>query len=399
MAIACTDCGAEQSLPPLARNTVAECIRCGRVLDATDSSLLVAFVWISSLFILLIAANTVPVGEVVLAGQTHTAYIASGVAQLLSEKWPFLAVLFGLFTIVLPLLYTSLLATVLGLLGLGVRPLWLGRVFRVCESMRLWAMPDVLVLAGVIIFARTQLKLNASVLPGGWCLVTAAVMTLLIPWLMSSHHVWRQLMEDRDLPEDEPTTSCDACSLIMPLSAENEPCPRCGHRLRLRKVNSLARTTALVLASYMLYFPAYYFPMSYSIQPNGIKNHTIISGVHRLFSSGYWLPGVIIFTASILIPMLKLIGLSWMLLSVRYPTFRGLVLRTHMHRIIHNIGRWSNTDPFIVSLMAPVIAFHGLAEVHVGKAALPFALVVTLTMLASRTFDARLMWDAAEKHL
>jgi paraquat-inducible protein A len=398
MAIACSDCGAEQTIPPLAPNTVAECVRCGRVLDRADSGLLAAFAWTSALFLLLLAANIEPVGEVFLAGKASTAHIASGVPVLVSEGWLFLALLYGLFTVLFPLVFSGMLAVVLGLLCLRVKPRGIGRMFRLCESIRLWAMPDVLVLAGLVIFSRTQIQLGSSVLIGGWCLIAAAVLMLLLPWLLASHHVWRRIMDDRSPPTDDPAISCDVCNLVMPLAAENKRCPRCRRRLWLRKPNSVNRATALVLASYILYFPSYYFPMSYSVQPNGIEYHTILSGVERLFSAGYWEGGVIIFMASIVIPLVKLIGLSWLLLSVRYPTMRGLVLRTRLHRVIHHIGRWSNTDPFVVSLMAPMITFPGLAEVHVDKAALPFALVVTLTMLASRSFDARLMWDAAEKH-
>lgn len=399
MAIACADCGAEHTIPSLPANTVAECTRCGRLLDQTDSSLVVAFAWAFALFSLLLAANSLPVGEVILAGQTRTGFIASGVTSLMAEHWPILAVLFTLFVIVLPILYSGALAIVLGLLCLNFRPHGIGRAFRYCEAIRLWAMPDVLVLAGVVIFMRTQMQLGSSILSGGWCLVAAAAMLMLLPWLLSSHHVWRRIMEDRDAPQHESAISCNTCHLVMPLSQESKRCPRCRRRLHLRKPNSINRTVALVLASYILYVPAYYYPMSYSVRPNGIKAHTIISGVERLFSAGFWGAGIIIFAASIVIPLLKLIGLSWLLLSVRYPTFRGLALRTHLHRLIHRIGRWSNTDPFIVALMAPLITFPGLAQVHVGKAALPFALVVTLTMLASRSFDPRLMWDAAEKHL
>src|SRR5699024_169845 len=115
----------------------------------------------------------------------------------------------------------------------------------------------------------------------------------LLPWLLSPHHVWRQIMPDRDAPTNEPAISCDSCNLVMPLSAENKRCPRCRRRLRLRKPNAVNRTTALVLASYILYFPAYYYPMSYTLQPNGIEYHTILSGVQRLFSAGYWIAGVI----------------------------------------------------------------------------------------------------------
>ncbi len=85
------------------------------------------------------------------------------------------------------------------------------------------------------------------------------------------------------------------------------------------------------------------------------------------------------------------------MLRVKYPRMRGLVLRTRLHRIIDEINRWSFVDPFIVAMTAPLMVYPGIADVHAGPGALPFALVVVLTMLASSYFDTRLMWDAAEK--
>lgn len=399
MAVACVDCGTEQDIPRIQPRTVAECVRCGRVLDSADTGINSALAWVLALFFLLIAANAVPIGHIMLADETRTVYIASGVVELGREDWPVLALTYALFVIVFPLARTGSLAAVLSAIAIDRRPPWLGRLYRYSWNLRLWAMPDVLVLAGLVIFMRTQVQLTSEVLIGGWCLVAAAFLNLLVPWLISTHHVWREIMPDRPPPTDEPAISCDACDLIAPLSAENTRCPRCRRHLRLRKPNALHRTTAFVLASYVLFFPAYYYPMSYTVTPNGIRSHTIISGIERLFSSGFWLAGAIIFCASVMIPLLKLVGLSWLVLSVRFPTKWGLALRTRFHRVIHYIGRWSFTDPFIVALMAPAISFGSLADAHIARAALPFALVVALTMLASRFFDARLMWDAAYAHL
>lgn len=348
---------------------------------------------------MLLGANLLPLMQVSIGNNVRHAYIASAGNALLTEHWPLLAVMFAAFTLVFPFIYIGLLTTILTTLRFGYKPSWLGRLFRYAGNMRLWAMPDVLVLAGLIVYMRTQVQMQSQVQWGGWCLIGAAVLAMLTPYAFSRHHVWRLIMADRPEPRDEPAISCDACNLILPLSREGETCPRCQHRLHLRKPNSVNRTMALVIASYVLYFPSYYYPMSITVQPNGVQRYTIMEGVRELAHANFWALAAIIFTASILIPMVKLVGLSWLLMSVRHPSSRALVFRTHMARVIHRIGRWSNTDPLTAALMIPLISFPGLADVHLGRAALPFALVVTLTMLASRTFDVRLIWDAAEGHL
>lgn len=400
MAIACSDCGAEQRIPRLVASTVAECRRCGRLLDqADDTGLNLGLAWMIAVFLLLFPANLLPLMEASLQARTHSVTISSGVGMLWRAHWPILAMMYAAFTMVFPFVRVAMLLVVLLTLRTSYRPSWLGRVYRYSQALRLWAMPDVLVLAGFVIYMRTMVELSATLDWGGYCLIALAVLLIFSPWCLPSHKIWRSIMADRPEPAGEPAMSCDACNLIMPLSAERQPCPRCQRRLHLRKPNAMHRTAALVAASYVLYFPAYYYPMSYSIQPDGVKEHTILEGVRELMQAGYWELAAIIFTASVLIPLLKLIGLSWLVMRVYHPSKRALVFRTKLSRVIHRIGRWSNTDPFIVGLMAPLMSFRGVVDVHVGKAALPFALVVTLTMLASRSFDARLMWDAAEEHL
>lgn len=367
--------------------------------QANGSGVNITLAWVWAILLLLFPANLLPLMQVSIGNDTRYGYIFSGVQALMTEHWPLLALMFAAFVLLFPFVYIGLMTGVLTTLRLGYRPMWLGRAFRYALNLRLWAMPDVLVLAGLVVFMRTQVQMQSQVVWGGWCLIAASVLTVIMPFTFSQHNVWRHIMPDRPEPPSGPAISCDACNLILPLYRENTPCPRCQKRLYMRRPNSLSHTAALVIASYVLYFPSYYYPMSVTLQPSGVQQYTIMQGVRELVQGGYWELAIIIFTASVIIPMLKLIGLSWLLISVRNPSRRALVLRTRLARVIHKIGRWSYTDPFIAALMVPLISFSGLADVHLGDAALPFALVVTFTMLASRSFDARLMWDAAEGHI
>jgi paraquat-inducible protein A len=346
--------------------------------------------------LLLLPANLLPVMEAGFRGETREARLGAAVIALWDDGWPVLAAMFVLFVIVLPFLRAGLLTAVLATIRTRRRPGWLGPAFRYAENLRWWAMPEVMVLAGFVIYMRVSAQLSASIEWGGYCLIAVAVLSITLGRFLDAHDVWASIMPDREDPPDEPSISCDACDLVLPRSAAGQRCPRCRRRLHLRKPAAMLYCGALVLASYILYVPSYYFPMSYSIQPNGVKEHTILSGVRRLLDEGFWYLAVILFFASVMIPLLKLIGLSWLMMRVRQPTPRGLALRTRTYRVVHRIGRWSHTDPFIVALTAPLMSFAGIADVHVGRAALPFALVVTLTMFASRAFDPRLMWDAAE---
>ena len=397
MAIACPDCGTKQELPPLPPSGLAFCVRCDRLLDRGAAWGLSAGIALSlATLALLLAANTMPLMRAYLQGIPRDTQLSSAVAAVWREGWPWFAVMVAAFVIVLPIARTLAIGGVLLAVKCNWRPRWLGRVFRYAENVRYWAMPEVAVLALFVIFMRTIAQLEAEVGPGGWCLIAASALSLVTPWLVGSQQIWQAILPDRPEPENEPAKSCEACHMILPDSLLGGQCPRCQKRVVIRKTGSMTRTAALVVAAYILYGPSYYFAMSYTVRPDGVKQHTIFAGIERLFEEGFGYLGVILFFSSVCIPFIKLVGLTWMLIRVRRPSARGLVLRTRVHRIIHRIGRWSNTGPFVVALNVPLYSFVGMADVHVGRAALPFALVVALTMLASQSFDPRLMWDAAE---
>jgi paraquat-inducible protein A len=154
------------------------------------------------------------------------------------------------------------------------------------------------------------------------------------------------------------------------------------------------RTAALLIAGLALYLPANLYPMSIDVEAGREQPHRIIDGVRELFQAGFWPLGVIIFCTSIAIPLVKLLGLGWLLVSVQRGSSRRLVFKTSFYRFIDEIGRWSSVDVFTIAVFAPLMRFDGLASARADWGATAFMLVVVLTMIASRSFDPRLLWDA-----
>jgi paraquat-inducible protein A len=122
--------------------------------------------------------------------------------------------------------------------------------------------------------------------------------------------------------------------------------------------------------------------------------NTILGGVRELISNGLWPLAVIVFTASILVPLMKLFGLSLMLVMTRGRSRRWLIGRTRLYRFIDFIGRWSSIDLFMISILVALVQFGALTRVRPESGAMAFASVVVVTMFASRCFDPRIMWDA-----
>ena len=195
--------------------------------------------------------------------------------------------------------------------------------------------------------------------------------------------------------------SCHTCSLVSRVESDDALCPRCGSRVHLRKPGSIGHCWAFLIAAMILYIPANTLPMMLTSSLFGSSDDTIISGVLFLWEDGSWYLALIVFFASILVPIGKMLALLVLLVSVQLPGVqltaerRARLARTC--RIIDSIGRWSMLDIYVVALLATVVQLTALASVRAGPAALAFGAVVVLTMLATESFDPRLIWDARPK--
>lgn len=124
------------------------------------------------------------------------------------------------------------------------------------------------------------------------------------------------------------------------------------------------------------------------------EDSTIMDGILYFFHSGEYGIGLIIFIASILVPLFKIVGMTLILLSIRFKWRTWLRHKTLLFRFIQFIGRWSMLDIFVIALMSALVDFGGFTSTQVGPAATYFTAVVICSMFAAITFDPRLLWDA-----
>lgn len=184
---------------------------------------------------------------------------------------------------------------------------------------------------------------------------------------------------------------CHVCFKAAPAALHR--CPRCGAALHLRKPDSLQRTVALVVTAALLYIPANVLPIMTTEQLGRATDNTIIGGVIILAHHGdYPIAGVIL-VASVLVPLSKLLALSWLCWSVGRPQAASHRERTRLYRATEIVGKWSMTDVFVVAILVVLIQLRGLLLITPGSAALAFGGVVIVTMLAAESFDPRLIWD------
>lgn len=185
-----------------------------------------------------------------------------------------------------------------------------------------------------------------------------------------------------------------------PLTVHEPPilaCPRCGAPLHLRKPGSLSRTWALVIAAFIFYIPANLLPVTITTSLGRTHGDTIISGVRYFIITGDWPIAVIIFIASLVVPLLKLLILVYLLVSVHTRATANPVEKTRLYRLTHAVGRWSMLDVFVLTVMVSLVKMEALATVAAGPGMPFFAAVVVITMLAAHCFDPRLIWDIVKE--
>ncbi len=187
---------------------------------------------------------------------------------------------------------------------------------------------------------------------------------------------------------------CDALSQQPQGRSTRIACPRCGARVHSRLPRSIHRTWALLLASMLLYVPANLFPIMSVVWLGQGEPATIIEGVQQLIAEGMWPLALIVFVASVFIPLLKMLVLALLLMSVQLGSTWRMRDRTRLYRITEFVGRWSMVDIFVIGILAALVQFGTLATIEPGIGSLSFAAVVVLTMFAAHSFDPRLIWDA-----
>jgi paraquat-inducible protein A len=188
---------------------------------------------------------------------------------------------------------------------------------------------------------------------------------------------------------------CANCrATVRAIGAGRSRCPRCTAPLHSRKPRSIATTATLVLTAALLYIPANVLPVMHTHTVFSDDDDTIMSGVISLAHSGSWPLAVLVFFASIVVPLLKLIALGEVLYAVARKSVRHAKQRSRLFRIVEFVGRWSMLDVYAVSLLVTLVQIESLATIGVRLGSLAFAAVVVLTTLAAQSFDERLLWDA-----
>jgi paraquat-inducible protein A len=406
----CPGCGLFQLEPPLAPGTTAQCGRCGTTLRRTrqhplEHSLALA---IAALILLTVMCLSTLM-TVRTSGIVHHAGIFSGPVELVQRRMSALAIVVVFVTVVAPL--CKLLGTIYVLLRLReTRSLpHLRRVFALVERLSTWSMVEVFVLGVFVAYVKLGDLVTIQLNTGVYALLALTIALVWADAALDREAVWNALDSSgaREMSREvgrsgqvpHRAVGCEICTLVVAPAEQGAACPRCGSALHSRKPESIAWTWALVIAATVFYIPANLYPVLTVMQLGAGAPSTILGGVRELVESRMYPLAALVFFASIAVPVLKLAGLTTMLVFIQTGHARWLRDRTRLYYIIHRIGRWSMIDIFMEALLGALVQFGGVVTIEPGFGAVAFCAVVILTIFAAETFDPRIMWDAAEQRM
>jgi paraquat-inducible protein A len=290
-------------------------------------------------------------------------------------------------------------------LQLGLRPPWIVPAFTWVERLRPFAMMEVYLLGVLVAYVKLQDLASIHLGFALYAFVATIIVMAAADARFDPHAIWRRLAPQAG-PEvlvprpDTMLLACEQCDQVVRVDEHHLhglACPRCAAPLHRRKPDSLARTWALVLTAVILYIPANVLPVMTVVSLGQGSPDTILSGVVELLQHGMVPVALLVFFASITVPVLKLAGLIYLLVSVQRRSTKRLRDRTRMYRIIEGVGRWSMVDVFMIGILSALVALGNLATIEPGPGALAFCAVVVITIIASMSFDPRLMWDAIDE--
>ncbi|MGD8111820.1 PqiA/YebS family transporter subunit [Vibrio sp. TRT 17S01] len=386
----CQGCELPVDVLDVKQGKSAHCPRCGTQLYRGGSPSLSGNLAISiTCLLLLFPAHFFDFIKIRLFGVMIPATLPSGVFTLLQEGFYFLSLLIIFCSSIAPFLVCS---SVTGAhFALKIRSFKLLKwSLKTVHHLKHWVMIDVFLVSVAISCFKLQDYSDIFVGPGLYSLLLLQLFTVLLLSRVSVRRYWEAWDQEKNYQFEKKEIHCHSCHLSQP---EGEQCIRCHSPLHHRKPRSLQKTWAYLIAATIAIFPANLIAISVLLTNGQRLQDTIFSGVASLVKSGMTGIAIIIFVASIVVPVAKICGLAYILLAIKFKRSVYHRQRMTIYFLVKWIGKWSMMDLFVISIMMTLLDRGQILDFTPGYGAVAFGMVVVLTMLAAESIDPRFIWD------
>ena len=399
---ACHECDLLVAVPRLLEGEQANCPRCGNQLAILPRyPLQRPLVYALTSLIMLLCANVLPFLAINAKGLANSMTLFQAAGVLFDEDYRVLSILVYLCMQLLPMTCLLLICYLYGGYRLLHRPPPLSpQACRWLFRLLPWSMVEVFLVGVLVSLIKIASLAEVSIGHGFWCFVVFCLMYIKSMVHLDKSWMW-DLFKGPMRPQHaliegisaraQGVTPCHGCGAL--LSVKEHHCPRCGHGVHPRTPESIQRCVALLIAASILYLPANLLPIMVTESLGSETYSTILGGVVLLWEMGSYPVAMIIFIASVVVPIAKILALFWLCFSVSPHDGHHRRGRTRLYRLTEFVGRWSMVDVFVVAILVALIRMGKLMSIYPGAAAMAFASVVVVTMLAAMQFDPRLIWD------
>ncbi len=343
---------------------------------------------------------------------TFMSFSAKGVGQemtflqcittLVDQGYLFLGAVLSLTLIGLPLVYMGSIMLVLWRLDKDLHSNALRSLGRLLCRIKPWLMVDVFLIGVLISLVKLMGMADIKMGLSFWAFVGYTLLLIKMISSLDRMWLWQRLFGPSQphgvtVDDDEASAmsaglvGCHICGALSEAGADS--CKRCGEHLHSRKPGGLNRTWALLFTSIILYVPANLYPIMDTVFLGDDSPSTILGGVLVLWAMGSYPIAAVIFFASVVVPLVKILALLWLCYMVQRGQGTSPLGKLKLYRMTEFVGRWSMIDVFVVAILAGLIRLDNLMTIYPGPAAVAFAGVVLVTMVAAMSFDSRLIWD------
>ncbi len=418
MMVACEECGLVVDIPDLNEGDKATCPRCGHTLTkAVSLPFQRPVAYGIACLLMLVLSLSFPFLSFTVNGMGHQITLLNAAETLQHFENSVLAILLMVTVLVFPAVYIMLVlylyyhAHKVKNVGHVVHArAWIKFLCRIIFTIQPWLMVDVFLIGVLVSLVKISALAHIGLGNSFWAFCLYSVLVVKCVSLVDRTWLWDQFFAMKhvdgvragDTHLDHNHVGCHACNQINPLPTSHKArCLRCDSQLHVFNANlSLQYSWAYLLASIVFYIPANLYPMMYTVSLGQTEGSTILGGVVLLWKMGSWPIALVIFIASIFIPMAKMFTLAWLYFCAgkrANDSSYVAIKRLKLYRLTEFIGRWSMVDIFVVAILVALVQLQNVMAISPGPAALCFATVVIFTMLSAMNFDPRIFWTPKNK--
>lgn len=402
----CSDCGAFVHKIKLRNGYNLSCPLCGAVLaKAKNNSINKTLAFSFSGLILFIPTCFLPVLKLNILGISGDCTMLKGVIQMFGNGFWWMSFIVFFCSVLAPLAVFLLLLFISASVKFNYYTRTLKKALKLYQILNKWIMLDVYMLGILIAYIKMKEFGDLSAGVGLYCFIGVLLIANLTTMIFDRRLVWEKIEEFTSIisPAVSDNTRCVLCMTCGRLCHKKISsdgliylCPRCNSKLYNRKPFSIKRTLAFVITGFLLLIPANLCPITYIVYHGFGEPDTILSGISCLIRDDMIPIAILVFIASVIVPIFKLMGLLFLLATIHFKWKVDTLQSTLMYRFISIIGRWSMLDLFILSILVALVDMGAVSSIVPGVGATAFASVVVITLFASMNFDPRMLWDIEE---